>query len=240
MGVTGVVAAGLVIGAGLVVVVGGRGGAGERLTRDWISQVGSRRVSADAEQRRLVEAIAAWTENLRDAVTAASGLEQAILSTGDHCPRAIEEHVARLVASLRYGDLEGSLREFADSVDHPTCDFVVAALVTASRNAARDLAPLLGHLSECARAESALHLRVWVSRARTRTSVRIVIGSVVAFVGGLMVFNPGYLAPFASPVGAIALTACLVCFAVSMKWMLQIARVAAPARFLRVRSAVVS
>ena len=240
MGVTGVVAVGLVIGAGLVVLAGGHGGGGRRVTRDWIEQVGSRRTSADAEQRRLVEAIAAWTENLRDAVTAASGLEQAILSTGDHCPRAIEEPVARLVASLRYGDLEGSLREFADSVDHPTCDFVVAALVIASRNAARDLAPLLGHLSECARAESALHLRVWVSRARTRTSVRIVIGSVVTFVGGLVLFNPGYLAPFASPVGSVALAACLVCFAVSLKWILQIARVAAPARFLRVRSAVVS
>ena len=237
---TGLVVSGLAIGAGLVVLVGGRDRTAGRNGRDWMSQVGSRRVSADAEQRRLVEAIAAWTENLRDSVTAASGLEQAILSTGSHCPRAIDEHVARLVASLRYGDLEGSLRDFADSVDHPTCDFVVAALVTASKNAARDLAPLLGHLSECARAESALHLRVWVSRARTRTSVRIVFGSLVTFVGGLLLFNPGYLAPFASPVGMAALTACLTCFVLSMFWMLRIARVAAPARFLRVRSVVMS
>lgn len=238
MGVTGLVVSGLAIGVGLVVLLGGWGRTRDRHTPDWISQVGSRRVSADAQQRRLVEAIAAWTENLRDSVTAASGLEQAILSTGDHCPRAIEEHVARLVASLRYGDLEGSLREFADSVDHPTCDFVVAALVTASKNAARDLAPLLGHLSECARAESALHLRVWVSRARTRTSVRIVIGSLVTFVGGLVLFNPGYLAPFASPTGAAAIVACTTCFAVSLHVMLRIARVAEPARFLRVRTAV--
>lgn len=235
MGVTGLVVAGLAIGAG-VLVASGRGSRTSGLAaRDWLAEVGSRRVSADAEHRRLVEAIAAWTENLRDAVTASSGLEQAILSTGNHCPRAIEEPVARLVASLRYGDLEGSLREFADSVDHPTCDFVVAALVTASRNGARDLAPLLGHLSDCARAESALHLRVWVSRARTRTSVRIVIGAVVVFVGGLVLFNPGYLAPFATPVGAVALSACVVCFAVSLQWMLRISRVAAPARFLKVR-----
>lgn len=240
MGLTGLVVSGLAIGIGLVFLLGGRGRPVDRRTRDWISQVGSRRVAADAEQRRLVEAIAAWTENLRDAVTAASGLEQAILSTGGHCPKAIEDHVARLVANLRYGDLEGSLRDFADSVDHPTCDFVVAALVTASKNAARDLAPLLGHLSECARAESALHLRVWVSRARTRTSVRIVVGSVVVFVGGLALFNPGYLVPFFSPVGMLALSSCVLCFGMSMFWMLRIARVAAPARFLRVRTVVVS
>lgn len=234
MGLTALVVSGLAIGSGLLLFLSGRS-ATRPAARDWITQVGSRRASVDDDQRRLVEAIAAWTENLRDAVTASSGLEQAILSTGDHCPRAIEDHVARLVSGLRYGDLERSLREFADAVDHPTCDFVVAALVTASRNAARDLAPLLGHLSECARAESALHLRVWVSRARTRTSVRIVIGSVVVFVGGLLMFNPGYLAPFATPAGLGALAACLVCFAVSFLWMLRIARVASPARFLRSR-----
>jgi Flp pilus assembly protein TadB len=235
VGVTGLIIAGLAIGAGAWMLLGGSN-RHRAAARDWVSQVGSRRMAADADQRRLVEAIAAWTENLRDAVTASSGLEQAILATGSHCPRALDDHVARLVSTLRYGDLEASLREFADSVDHPTCDFVVAALVTASKSAARDLAPLLGHLSECARAECALHLRVWVSRARTRTSVRIVIGSVVAFVGGLVVFNPSYLAPFATPTGLLMLSVCGGCFAVSLNWMLRMSRVAAPARFLRVRT----
>ena len=92
-----------------------------------------RRRQAD-DQRALVEAVATWTENLRDTIFASSGLEQAIIATELHAPRAISVPVRRLVASLRYGSLEDGLRRFADDVSHPTCDFVVAALITTARS----------------------------------------------------------------------------------------------------------
>ena len=111
-----------------------------------------RRRQAD-DQRALVEAVATWTENLRDTISGSSGLEQAIIATELHAPRAISAPVRRLVASLRYGSLEDGLRRFADDVAHPTCDFVVAALITTAQHQTRDLGQLLGHLSDCARAE---------------------------------------------------------------------------------------
>lgn len=188
------------------------------------------------DQRILVEAIASWTESLRDTISAATGLEQAIIATENHSPRAIAEPVQRMVASLRYGTFEDSLRRFADDISHPTCDFVVAALITASANHSRDLAQLLGHLAECSRSECELYLRIWVSRARTRTSVRIISGTIASFAVGLFVFNVGYLQPFLTTEGFIVFLFVGTCFASSLTWMNRIARIETPARLLSSRN----
>ena len=184
------------------------------------------------DQRMLVEAIASWTESLRDTISAAAGLEQAIIATENHCPRAIKEPVQRLVASLRYGTLEVALRRFADDIAHPSCDFVVAALITAATHQSRDLAQLLTHLAECSRSECELYLRIWVSRARTRASVRIISGTIICFGLGLVLFNLSYLRPFFSREGVFVLLAIAVSFACSLYWMSQIARVEVPGRLL--------
>ncbi len=187
------------------------------------------------DQRVLVEAIASWTESLRDTISSAAGLEQAIIATENHCPLAVEEPVQRLVASLRYGTFEDALRRFADDVAHPTCDFVVAALITASTHHSRDLSQLLTHLSECARSECELYLRIWVSRARTRTSVRIISGTIACFALGLLIFNAGYLRPFLTTEGCVVFFFVTMCFAGSLMWMARIARVETPARLLTTR-----
>lgn len=199
------------------------------------------RTSKPAEdQRVLVEAIASWTESLRDTISAAAGLEQAIIATENHCPRAINEPVQRLVASLRYGTLEDALRRFADDIEHPSCDFVVAALITASTHHSRDVAQLLTHLAECSRSECELYLRIWVSRARTRTSVRIISVTILCFALGLFLFNMNYLRPFFSREGSLVLLVVAVCFGSSLYWMSRIARVEIPGRLLSSRSGATS
>lgn len=185
------------------------------------------------DHRVLVEAIAAWTENLRDAMSAASGLEQAIISTAVHVPSALETPVRRLVASLRYQSLEEALRRFADDVSHPTCDFVVAALITAARHQTRDLGMLLTHLSECARSECHLYLRIWVSRARSRTAVRIITSVVAIFVGGLFLFNRSYLSPFVSVTGMVVASCITMSFVMSLMWLTRIAEVRTPDRLFQ-------
>lgn len=227
----------LVISGGGLMAVRGSGGviAVGAILRDH----SVRRRQAD-DQRALVEAIATWTENLRDTISASSGLEQAIIATELHSPRAISAPVRRLVASLRYGSLEDGLRRFADDVAHPTCDFVVAALITTAQHQTRDLGQLLGHLSDCARSECHLYLRIWVSRARSRASVRIITGTVGTFIVGLVVFNRPYLAPFASAEG-IGVAFCIsLSFGFAIWWLQRIAQIRTPARFLTGRNAVVA
>jgi hypothetical protein len=220
---------GLVVSVGVLIVFRS-GGVVPSLRHVFNEQSVKRRKAED--QRALVEAIATWTENLRDTISASSGLEQAIIATENHSPRALAPAVQRLVASLRYGSLEDGLRRFADDVAHPTCDFVVAALITSSQHQTRDVGQLLGHLSDCARAECHLYLRIWVSRARSRTAVRIITGAVATFVVGLVVLNPVYLKPFFSTEGALVFVCVAVCFALALVWMQRIAQIRTPARFL--------
>lgn len=188
------------------------------------------------DQRELIEAIATWTEQLRDTIVAAHGLEQAIVVTSDLAPDIISPAVRRLAANLRYGSADDALRRFADEVNHPTCDFVVAALTTAHRHQARELAALLTHLGECAREESRVQLRVWVSRARTRSAVRIIGWVVVLFVGALVVFDPGYLSPFVSTEGIVVLFVVLAIFAGGLAMLRRLGGIAQPQRFIARRS----
>jgi hypothetical protein len=182
-----------------------------------------------------VEAIATWTKNLRDVISASAGLHDAIVTTSQCPPQVIEDNIRRLAASLRYQPLELSLREFADDIAHPTCDFVVAALIIAARNQARDIAELLSHLARCARQECDLYLRVWVSRARSRSAVRIVNSAMAFFFGGMLLFSREYLNPFFTLQGGLVLCGIALVVGGSILAMARIAEIELPQRFLSIR-----
>lgn len=188
----------------------------------------------------LVEAIATWTEQLRDTLAAANGLEHAIGATARLAPAPIAGAVGRLGARVDYESLPNALRRFADEVDHPMADFVVAALVTAAEKEAREIGALLTHLATCARDEARMRSRVWVGRARTRSAVRIIVVVVVVFVAGLMVLDRDYLAAYDTPSGQVVLAAILGGFAFSFVAMERMGRMVMPERFVRRRSGVAS
>ena len=93
------------------------------------------------------EAIAGWAEMLRDTLSAAAGLEQAILATAPVAPAPIRTEVLALAERLGSERLIPALRQFATELADPTGDLVVAALVLASGNEARRLAELLSSLA---------------------------------------------------------------------------------------------
>ena len=183
-----------------------------------------------------VEAIAAWAEQLRDTMAAANGLEHAIGASAVVAPAPIAGPVGRLAAKLDHVRLADALRSFADDVDHPACDFVVAGLVTAAERQARDLGPLLSQLATCARDEAQMRARVWAGRARTRTSVRVISGCVALFALGLMVFDRSYLTPYDTATGQVALLVIGSVFAGSVAAMERMGRIQLPERFVRRRS----
>lgn len=183
-------------------------------------------------QHDLVEAIATFAEQLRDAMSSASGLEQALASAAETCPEPIRNDVRQLVADLRYGNTEDCLRDFADRLSHPTSDYVVAALLTAVQNETRDMSALLGHLSVTAREECRLHLRIWVSRARLRSSTRTVTVAVAVFASALVILNPGYIAVYATPGGAAVLAVEIVGFVWGQRLMRRLSLMNLPGRLL--------
>ena len=190
------------------------------------------------DERGLADAIATWTEQLRDTLAGAHGLEQAIVATSNHAPAAISSAVRRLSAQIQYGKLSDGLRRFADDVDHPIADFVSAALITATKYQARDLAQLLGHLAQCAREEGRMRTRIWVGRARTRSSVRIISSVVTGFVAMLVIFNRDYLSVYSSLEGQVMLSFIFIVFGVALIMLDQFSRISTPQRFIRRREAV--
>jgi len=226
--------AGVCVGVG-VLVLRGATTRGPKVILPVQKLTSRKRPVSSPEDRDVVEAVAIWTEQLRDTISASTGLEHAIVATQDHAPPILRPHVQRLVAGIRYGSTETALRVFADDVAHPTCDFVVAALIIATQHQARDVAQLLTHLSECAREECRFYLRMWVSRARTRTATRLISGVVVVFVVGLALLDPGYLAPFLSLEGLGFLCLSITCFAVALTMLQRLSHIAMPSRFLSPR-----
>jgi tight adherence protein B len=224
--------AAFVAGTGMLFVTGWAAGALLAAGACWAAPAalgGRRRHQAEIAR---VEAIASWTEMLRDTLAGANGLEQAVVATAAVAPEPIAPAVGRLAARLDHGRVADSLRRFAAEVDHPTCDFVVAALLTAVKGQARELGPLLTQLAECARDEAQLRARVWAGRARTRTSVRVIASCVALFALGLLLFDRSYLEPYDSVGGQAALLAIGGIFVGSILAMERMGRIELPERFL--------
>ncbi len=189
----------------------------------------------DRETAR-TEAIAAWTEMLRDTITGAHGLEEAIMTSAAVAPEPLRREVVDLAVRLERQPLTGSLEAFAEDLAHPTADLVVAALRLASEGAVGDLAELLGTLAVSARDEAGMRLRVEAARARLRTAVRVITGCTLATALGLLLLNRPYLAFYGTPAGQAVLAVVAGLWAASLVWLGRMADFVTPERFLATRT----
>jgi tight adherence protein B len=180
-----------------------------------------------------IEAIATWTEMLRDTLSAAAGLEQAILATAPLAPPAIRGELADTAARIENGDrLASALRRLADKLADPTGDLVIAALVLAAQQQARQLGDLLGSLAHAAREQASMRMRIEAGRARNRTSVRVIVGTTLAFAVAVVLLNSDYVSAYDSTTGQLVLLGIGGLFALGFTWLMRIATVTDPDRFL--------
>lgn len=167
-----------------------------------------------------IEAIATWTEMLRDTLSAAAGLEQAVAATARTAPDAIRVEVTRLATRVERGSrLSDALAAFAQELADPTGDLVVAALVMAAQRNARQLTDLLGLLATTAREQASMRLRIASGRARVRTSVRVIVVVTLVMAAGLVFLNRGYLAPYDDVLGQVVLLAVGGLFFTAFTWL---------------------
>lgn len=185
-----------------------------------------------------IEALAAWTESLRDTVAGAVGLEQAIPATAYAASPVISGELMTMADRLRVRvPLPVALQRFAEDMNDASADLIIAALILNSKLRGPGLRDVLTSLAESARAELDMRQRVDAGRRSTRRSVQIVIGVTVAFVVGLAIFNPAYVEPYDSPVGQLMLLVVIAFFAVGIMWLRKLSRFEMPARFLHFRAA---
>jgi Flp pilus assembly protein TadB len=209
----------LVAGLGLAVLVltwGGLSGAsGERLAL------------------ARLEGLATWTESLRDTIAGAVGLEQAIPASLRAAAPSLREPLGVLVDRLHTRmPMPEALRRFADDLNDPGADLIVAALIINARLRGPGLRDLLGALSQSAREELDVRRKVNAERRSTRRSAQIVIGVSVGLAVGLGVFDRSYVHVYSTLTGQFVLAAIAGLYAAGIAWMRALARFPVPERLL--------
>lgn len=191
---------------------------------------------SDAEERvgiARLEALASWTESLRDTIAGAVGLEQAIPATAVNAGIAIRPSLNLLVDRLRIREpLPDALLAFARDIDDPSADVVCAALVLNARLRGPGLRDVLTALAVSAREELDVRRRIEASRKSIRRSVRIVLMIVLGVMGLLSVLNRTYVEPYGSVTGQLVLFVVGALLAAGLLWLRGLAAPRHAERFL--------
>jgi tight adherence protein B len=174
------------------------------------------------------EALAQWTEMLRDTMAGAAGLEEAIIVSARRPPPAIATAVTRLAARLEHHALPDALHAFASDLDDPTADLLAAALITAATNEVRDLGRLLAALVEATRAQVQMRASIEAGRAHVRSATRVVLGVTAVFTAALLLFSGAYLAPYATVEGQLWLALVGAVVAASLLLLTRLDRIDLP------------
>ena len=184
-------------------------------------------------QLESVEAIAAWTESLRDTSAAAAGLEQALPATVEAAHPVLRAPLRDLAARLSGRvPLGEALAAFADDVADPAADLVVAALTLNARQRAGGLGRILTSLAVASRAELEMRRKVELERRSLRRQAQRIAGSVAGFAALQAVFARDWLSPYSSVVGQVVLAVLMAVFAGAFVRMRSLAASRAEPRFL--------
>lgn len=197
----------------------------------WPTMFGGARAATGQVER--VEALATWTESLRDSIAGSVGLEDAIRHSVGVAPPLLQPALQRLVARLRVQiPLTQALAAFAEEFEDSSAELVVAALILNSRLRGPGLVATLSALATAAREEIDMRRRIEEGRKSLRRTALIIVGATGVFAGGMAVFSRDYVAPYSTPLGQLMLAVVLSVFAGGLMWIRSAANLRPPERFL--------
>ncbi|MGH3156820.1 MAG: type II secretion system F family protein [Streptosporangiaceae bacterium] len=180
-----------------------------------------------------LEALAMWTESLRDTVAGAVSLEQAIPSSLRAAAPGIRVPLTSLVDRLHTRmPMPEALTRFADDLDDPSADMIIAALIINARLRGPGLRDLLSALAFSVREELHMRTKVNAERRSTRRSVQIVVMVSVGLALVLAIFNRGYVHPYSSALGQLILIIVAALYGAAFLWLRRLARFDPPERLL--------
>jgi Flp pilus assembly protein TadB len=186
----------------------------------WLWGVGREDVAAIER----LEAVEAWTRYLSGRVAIGFGLMQAIAQTGRTAPPLIEHEVTDLVTRLQVGlDPRTALLAFADALDDPMGDQVVAALLGHLEDRGSKLTVVLDGIADVAATEIVKRRDVHANRAEPRLVTRFLTGlTVVMVVLGFAL--PAYTRPYHTLLGQTLLASFAILLAFIMRWVRALSR----------------
>lgn len=201
----------------------------------WVTGLLVDRKSSGPGELERVEALATWTEQLRDVLMAGDQPIGAIQATVSTCPEPVRPQVRALAARLgRLPELV-VLRQFADELDDPTADLIAAGLLVALTKGGK-AERVLSSLAQQARHQAERRKLLEAEREPARREVWWVTGLMtLQLLGGLLFARSSYLAPYRTFSGQVVLGVLLGAFLALIIYVQRLSRFSRPARFLSLK-----
>jgi Flp pilus assembly protein TadB len=191
---------------------------------------GTRRARAATAR---LEALASWTESLRDLLATGIALPEALPASVTSAAPVVRPSLDRLAERLQAREpLEPSLRALGDELDDGGADLVVAALLLNARAQGRSLAAVLTSLAVSLRSELRVRRTIEAERRSTRRAVQIVVAVTLITALGLCLGNPVYVAPYGTAAGQVMLGVVAAVFGAGFAWLARLSRMPTAPRLL--------
>jgi tight adherence protein B len=190
-------------------------------------------LSAPSARDRIdrLDAMQDWTRALAGSLSVGLGLEAAIKHSARSAPVAIRTEVQTLVRRVNStARLNDALRAFADDLDDPTGDLLVANLIQANSLQGVPLSDVLTDISDSIGRDVAGRREVEADRAKPRAQVRII--TIIFLLMLTALFLSSYAAPLRTPIGQVVLLIELTAFTGAIILQRKLAVIPESTRFL--------
>ena len=173
----------------------------------------------------LLEAMDRWVRTLAATLSTGRSVTDAIRVSRRTAPPAIAQEVEVLVLRLNSRwDTRTALQRFADALDSPDTDAVVAALMLAAGRGAAGAAATLNALAESIQAQLRARRVIEVERSKPYVVVRQVTVITLVTLGGMFLLRPEFFAGYRTPVGQVVLAVLVTVYLGSLLLMRRKAR----------------
>lgn len=173
----------------------------------------------------LLEAMDRWVRTLAATLSTGRSVTDAIRVSRRTAPPTIAEEVEVLVLRLNSRwETCTALQRFADALDSPDTDAVVAALMLAAGRGAAGAAATLTALAESIQAQLKARRVIEVERSKPYVVVRQVTVITLVTLGGMFLLRPEFFAGYRTPVGQVVLAVLVTLYLGSLLLMRRKAR----------------
>jgi tight adherence protein B len=181
----------------------------------------------------LLEALDRWVRSLAAALATGKSITDAIRISRRTAPPLIADEISLLVARLHNRwETRDALMRFADAIDSPDADGVVAALILASSRGANGASVTLQALADSIQAQLKGRRAVEVERSKPYVVVRQVTIISLSTLALVFVGSPAFFAPYRTPLGQALLSVLLISYVGSLILMRRKAQQPARPRIL--------
>ncbi len=179
-----------------------------------------------------LDALEAWTRSLSGLIVSGAGLEQALTVSLSSVHDSIRAEVTTLVARLNARwSTQDALGMFAEEMDDPTADLVVAHLQLSARQRGAGLAAALDDLAQIVFEEVKTRRQIEADREKPRANARI-ITLISAAVILLLLTQRTYIEPYGTLLGTLLLAVYLAAYVGCLIWMRRMSTGTATPRIL--------